>query len=114
MIVGHWSLLGLGLWAVEHTDTGVLMGRIGCQQPEGFPAFEIAYTLGKAFWRQGYAREGAAVALTYARETLHRSDIVSIIRPANTGSIRVARSLGATLAGEVEFFGAPSSLYRYP
>src|SRR6185437_11208585 len=93
--------------------TGTLLGRIGCQQPEGFPGFEIAYTLGRAYWGRGYAREGAGAALAYAREVLGRTNIISVIRPANAASIRVAQSLGATLDGEVEFFGGPSSIYRY-
>lgn len=113
MILGHWTLLGYGLWAVEERATGALIGRIGCQQPEGFPGFEIAYTLGRAFWRRGYAREGAGAALAYAREVLGRTTIISVIRPANAGSIRVAQSLGATLDGEIEFFGGPASIYRY-
>lgn len=41
-------------------------------------------------------------------------DVTSIIRPANAASIRVATSLGATPAETVEFYGAPSVLYRYP
>lgn len=113
MILGHWTLLGYGLWAVEERATGALIGRIGCQQPEGFPGFEIAYTLSRAFWRRGYAREGAGAALAYAREVLGRTTIISVIRPANAGSIRVAQSLGATLDGEIEFFGGPASIYRY-
>ena len=114
MILGHWTLRGFGLWAVEERASGRLLGRIGCQEPEGFPAFEIGYVLAREAWGNGYAREGAAAALQFARQTLRRRDITSIIRPANTGSIRVATSLGARPAETVEFFGAPSVVYRYP
>lgn len=114
MFAGHWTLKGFGVWAVEERSSGRLLGRIGCMEPEGWPGFEIAYTLARPAWGHGYAREGAAAALRYARETLGRSDIISIIRPANAGSIRVASSLGATPAETVEFFGAPAVLYRYP
>ncbi|MDB4908020.1 MAG: family N-acetyltransferase [Gemmatimonadetes bacterium] len=114
MFAGHWVLRGYGLWAVEERSTGQFLGRIGCLNPEGFPAFEIAYTLGPWAWGKGYAREGAAAALHYARETLRRSEITSIIRPANAPSIRVATSLGAVASETVEFFGAPSTVYRYP
>lgn len=113
VILGHWTLFGYGLWAVEERATGALMGRIGCQQPEGWPGFELAYTLGRAYWGRGYAREGAGAALDYARRVLGRTTIISVIRPANVGSIRVAQSLGATLDGEMEFFGGPASIYRY-
>jgi RimJ/RimL family protein N-acetyltransferase len=114
MFAGHWVLRGYGLWAIEERATGEFLGRIGCLYPEGFPAFEIAYTLGPWAWGKGYAREGAAAALRYAREVLGRTDITSIIRPANAASIRVATSLGAVAGEEVEFYGAPSVLYRYP
>jgi len=114
MFAGHWALLGFGLWAVEERTSGRFVGRIGGHEPEGFPAFEIAYTLSPSVWGRGYAREGATAALRFARETLGRTDIVSIIRPANLASIRVAQSLGAVAAGTVEFYGAPSVVYRYP
>lgn len=76
--------------------------------------FEIAYTLARSAWGRGYAREGAAAALRYARETLRQSKIASIIRPENRASIRIAQSLGAVAGETVEFFGAPSVVYWYP
>ena len=114
MFAGHWTLRGFGVWAVEERATGTLLGRIGCLDPEGWPGFEIAYTLARHAWGRGYAREGAAAALRWAREALGRDDVISIIRPANARSIRVATALGATPDGTVEFFGAPSVIYRYP
>ena len=57
--IGHWGLRGFGMWAVEERCTGRFLGRIGWQEPEGFPAFEVAYTLAKPYWGKGYAREGA-------------------------------------------------------
>lgn len=114
MFIGHWAIRGFGLWAVEERATGRFIGRIGCLEPEGFPTFEIAYTLTPSAWGNGYAREGAAAALRYARVELQRTNIASIIRPANLASISVARSLGAVPAETVDFYGAPSILYRYP
>ena len=114
MLTGHWVLRGYGVWAVEERATGRFLGRIGCMNQEGFPAFEIAYTLGSWAWGKGFAREGAAAALDFARNVLKHPEITSIIRPANTASIRVATSLGAVPGETVEFFGAPSVLYRYP
>lgn len=114
MVVGHWSLRGFGLWAVEERASGQLVGRIGCHHPEGWPGFELAYTLARPFWGRGYAREGAEAALTYARDTLGRTRVISVIRPDNVASIRVATSLGAEREGSVEFFGAPADIYCYP
>jgi RimJ/RimL family protein N-acetyltransferase len=114
MIIGHWTLRGFGIWAVEERATGTLLGRIGCFQPEGWPGFEIGYTLGRHAQGRGYAREGTAAALAYARETLGRDEIISLIRPDNAPSVRVATSLGAERGETIEFFGAPTLVYRYP
>jgi RimJ/RimL family protein N-acetyltransferase len=114
MFLGHWMLRGFGIWAVEELATGAFLGRIGCFEPEGFPGFEIGYTLARPAWGRGYAREGAAAALQYARETLGRTEIISIIRPANLASIRVAEALGAKRGETIDFYGAPSYIYRYP
>jgi RimJ/RimL family protein N-acetyltransferase len=114
MLLGHWHLRGFGLWAVEDRATGVFLGRIGCHQPEGWPAFEIGYTLASHAWGRGIAHEAAGASLKYAREVLGKTEIISIIRPDNHRSIRVATSLGAAAAETIEFFGAPAALYRYP
>ena len=114
MFAGHWALRGFGIWAVEERESGAFIGRIGCFEPEGWPGFEIGYTLARQAWGRGYAREAAAASLAYARETLGRREVISIIRPDNAASIRVATSLGAVPAETVEFFGAPAVVYRYP
>ena len=110
---GHWTLRGFGIWAVEHRESGALIGRIGCFHPEGWPAFEIGYVLGKAFWGGGYATEGAAAALHYARTECRPERIISLIRPENAGSIRVAERLGGRLEGDVDFLGGRSLVYEY-
>jgi RimJ/RimL family protein N-acetyltransferase len=114
MFAGHWTLRGFGVWAVEERSTGAFIGRIGCFEPEGWPAFEIAYTLARHAWGNGYATEGAAASLNYARTKLGRTNVTSVIRPDNTASIRVATGLGATLAETVEFYGGTALIYRYP
>ncbi len=114
LMIGHWTLRGFGIWAVEERASGEFIGRIGCFEPEGWPAFEIGYTLARSSWGKGYAKEGARAALTFARTELGRRDIVSLIRPANVASIRVATALGAVHDGEVELLGATSLVYRYP
>lgn len=114
LIIGHWELRGFGLWAVEHRSTGEFLGRIGCFEPEGWPGFEVGYTLARAHWGHGYAQEGARAALAFAHDVLGKRDVISLIRPANLGSIRVATALGAKRSGSVEFFGSATEVYTYP
>jgi len=114
MFAGHWTIRGFGVWAVEEKASGRFIGRIGCFEPDGWPAFEVAYTLARHAWGKGYASEGAAVSLQYAREVLKRTDITSVIKPDNQGSIRVATKLGALPGELVDFYGGVARLYRYP
>lgn len=112
-IVGHWALRGFGLWAVEERATGRFVGRVGLQEPGGWPGFEVAYTIAPALWGRGYAREAAGAALRHAQQVLGRTDIISIIRPDNLASVRVATALGAARSHTIDFFGAPADIYRY-
>jgi RimJ/RimL family protein N-acetyltransferase len=110
-IVGHWQLKGFGLWAVEEKASGALIGRAGLLHPEGWPGFELGWTLGRQWWGKGYATEAARMALRYAFEELDRDHVISLIRPENHPSIRVAERLGERLEGEVELFGGRTLIY---
>ena len=111
MILGHWSLRGYGLWAVEERATGALVGRIGHFEPEGWPGFELGWMLRRASWGQGYAIEGARRALAHAFTEMGRDHLISLIRPANQPSIRVAEKLGETLEGRTDLFGHDVLVY---
>jgi RimJ/RimL family protein N-acetyltransferase len=112
MMVGHWSLRGYGLWAVEEQASGVLVGRIGFWNPEGWPGFEIGWMLRRSFWGQGYATEGARRALQYAFTELQQPQVISLIHPENAASIRVAGRLGEQLVGPIELMGKTALRYR--
>ena len=96
VFVGHWYLKGYGHWAVEEKATGKMIGRIGFLNPEGWPGFEIGWTLARHAWGKGYATEGAKVALQYAFNTLEQSHVISLIHPDNTSSMKVAERIGET------------------
>jgi RimJ/RimL family protein N-acetyltransferase len=111
MLVGHWTLRGYGMWAVEERATGAFIGRIGFNNPDGWPAFEIGWTLGRPYWGKGYATEGARVALDYAFNKLDKQHVISLIHRENRGSIAVAERLGEKLEGETEVLGMPVLIY---
>ena len=70
MLLGHWALRGCGMWAVELRHSGEFVGRVGLHYPEGWPALEIGWMLRADQRRQGYATEGARVALEFGFRTL--------------------------------------------
>ena len=71
----------------------------------------LGWMLGRHAWGKGYATEGARRALAYAFTELGRDHLISLIRPGNDPSIRVAERLGETLRGQTELFGHPALVY---
>jgi RimJ/RimL family protein N-acetyltransferase len=110
-VLGHWQLRGFGLWAVEHRQSGELLGRVGCWQPEGWPGLELAWSLRQAFWGQGYATEAARAALDLAFSELRQSHVISMISAENIPSIRVAQRLGMRREGSTELMGHSVLIY---
>jgi RimJ/RimL family protein N-acetyltransferase len=111
MILGHWRLRGYGLWAVEERATGRLLGRIGLFNPEGWPALELGWALGREHWGKGFATEGARRAMEFAFDTLGVPHLISLIRPQNAASIRVAERLGETLEQRMQLYGHDVLVY---
>ncbi len=97
--MGHWEMRGYGHWAVEEKATGRMIGRIGFLNPEGWPGFEIGWTLARHAWGKGYATEGGKRALAYAFKELDQPHVISLIHPDNKPSMRVAERLGERLEG---------------
>lgn len=110
-MLGHWMLRGHGMWALELKSTGELIGRVGFIEPEGWPGFELGWTIARPHQRRGYATEAATRALDHAFNTMGKSRVISLIRPDNIASIRVAEKLGETLQEEIEMLGSVARLY---
>jgi RimJ/RimL family protein N-acetyltransferase len=109
--LGHWSLRGYGQWALQERATGQLVGRAGLWQPEGWPGLEVGWLLGRRYWGRGYATEAGAAALAYAFDELGAEHVISLIRPENRGSIRVAERLGETHERTIELQNASALVY---
>jgi RimJ/RimL family protein N-acetyltransferase len=111
VLLGHWQLRGYGLWAVEERQSGEFIGRVGIWHPDGWPGLEVGWTLRREFWGNGYATEGARAALRYAFDELDQPRVISLIRPSNEASVRVAERLGEQLEGRTEVMGHEALVY---
>src|SRR4051812_21589844 len=80
-VCGHWQLRGYGMWAVVEKASGEMIGRVGCLNPEGWPGFEVGWTLRREYWRQGYATEAARASMDWAFRHLNVPHIISLITP---------------------------------
>ncbi len=110
-LVGHWELLGYGYFVAEEKASGRFVGRIGFANPEGWPGFEIGWTIAPEFQGRGFATEGGRFLLQYAFEEMDKSHVISVINPENKPSIRVAERLGEKLEGKSEVMGTLMLIY---
>ena len=93
----HWDKHGFGLWAAEERGGG-LIGFAGLAipsfLPSVLPAVEVGWRLSRSAWGRGLATEAGRASLSHAWEVLGLEQVLSIIDPGNTASMRVARKLG--------------------
>jgi RimJ/RimL family protein N-acetyltransferase len=89
---------GHGLWAMVLKDSGEVIGDCGCtmQEVEGRKHVEIGYHVRRDLWGNGYATEAAQACKDYAFRTLGAPRVISMIRPENIRSRRVAEKNGMT------------------
>ena len=113
-MLGHWALRGYGMWALELEATGELVGRVGFIDPPGWPGFELGWLVARPHWGKGYATEAARVALDHAVVALGRERVISLIRPGNRASARVAAKIGMRQESVIEFLGGPVEVHAYP
>ena len=112
-MLGQWALRGYGMFAVEETASGRFAGRAGILHPYAWPEPELAYGLDRPFWGQGLATEAALALRDWAFATQGFARMISYVRPANAGSVKVLQKLGATLAGEQTMLGAPAQVWHH-
>lgn len=111
--VGSYSLHGFGLWAMELKETGELVGDCGLivQDVEGTDMVEVGWHVQRALWGQGLATEAGAAGRDYAFAALGLDRVISLIRPVNLASRRVAEKIGMTVWRETERAGGAHLVY---
>jgi len=104
---------GVGLWAMLLKSTGELIGDCGItrQEVEGEYLFEIGYHLRRDCWGQGLATEAAIACRDWGFQHLKADRLISLIRPENRPSRRVAERNGMTIWKEINWRGLPHVVY---
>jgi RimJ/RimL family protein N-acetyltransferase len=87
---------GHGLWAMLLKQSGELIGDCGCvlQEVEGRNEVEVVYHVRRDLWGKGYATEAARSCMQYAFSVLGVERVISMVRPENVQSRRVAEKNG--------------------
>jgi RimJ/RimL family protein N-acetyltransferase len=110
---GQQRRYGFSQWAVVLRESGETIGRCGLlmQQVEGEDLVEMGYALGTKFWGHGYATEAALATRDWAFANPEREYLISLIDPANTRSLGVARRCGLRWWRDVIFRDKPAQVH---
>lgn len=94
--LGRYERDGHGLWAMLLKGSNELIGDCGCilQEVEGRNEIEVGYHVWRDLWGKGYATEAARACTDYAFRRLGATRVISMIRPENLRSRRVAEKNG--------------------
>jgi RimJ/RimL family protein N-acetyltransferase len=111
LMLGHWHLRGYGQWAVVEKATRHVIGRVGLWNPEGWPGVEVGWVIRRSRWGNGFATEAARESIRFAFDEVGADHLISIIRPDNARSIRVAEKIGETLERTETIDGVASLVY---
>jgi [ribosomal protein S5]-alanine N-acetyltransferase len=105
---------GFGLLAVEERTTGELLGDSGptIQFVERRPHVELGWHTRRDRWGEGIATEGGAACRDWCWANLDADHLISLVRPENRQSWRVAEKLGMTVWRETMYADRLHRVYR--
>ena len=105
---------GYGLWAMELRATGELVGDCGLVT-QVFPdrnEIEVGWHVKRELQGLGLATEAARAVMHYAFEDLGLTTLISLIRPENIPSARVAEKLGMRVDAHTNHRGHDHHIWR--
>lgn len=104
---------GHGLWAMVLKSTDEMIGDCGLtlQNVDGVDEVEIGYHLRRDLWKHGFATEAARACRDFGFGHLPVDRIISLIRPENLPSRRVAEKNEMSVWKGIVWHGLPHLVY---
>lgn len=111
--IRRFEAYGGGLWAVVHKETDQVIGDCGLiyQRVDEVWELEIGYRFNRRFHHQGLATEAARACRDYGFRHYTVSRLISLIRPENLPSRRVAERNGLQISKETTHAGLRHYVY---
>ena len=90
----HWRRYGYGQWSVVERATEQVVGCVGLRHRDELSEIELGWIIRRSHWGDGFATEAAQAAIAWAWQTTTIDHIISLIRPDDARSMRVAEKSG--------------------
>ncbi|GLQ05487.1 GNAT family N-acetyltransferase [Sneathiella chinensis] len=97
----QYQINGCGSYLVERKNDGVPVGISGLIRRKDLPHPDIGFAYDPAYWRQGFAFEGASALLSHARDRLGFETVIAVTSDQNTASQALLEKLGMRFQGRV-------------
>lgn len=120
----RWDVNGIGLFSVVLRETETVVGRVGFlvwdtadwstssfAEAGERAEVELGWLVAREHWGHGYATEAALALRDWGIAERDLTRLISLIRPGNDRSVRVAEKIGETYEREVVLMGEPAMLY---
>ena len=104
---------GFGLWAMVLKETGVVVGDAGLtvQEVDGEELVEVGWHVHRGHQGRGLATEAGRASVGHGFREIGLDRIISLIRPENEPSWRVAEKLGMRVWKETDRAGLRHRVY---
>ncbi len=113
--IGHWHLLGFGMWVIERRSDGAPIGGCGLYHPEGWPSHELTWWLLEDQRGAGYATEASRAAIVFGYDTLGWPSVETHMRDENLAARRLVERLGGEVVRRETFPDAVTrDVFRLP
>jgi RimJ/RimL family protein N-acetyltransferase len=105
--IARYEQCGYGLFGVLLKESGEFIGDCGLvwQDVDGEEELEVGYHFRRGYWGQGYATEAAKACIDFAFKHAGVDHVISLIRPENVPSRRVALRNGLRVTRTIEWKG---------
>lgn len=110
----RFKMLGYGLFGVLLKETGELIGDCGLvwQDLDTGSELEVGYHFRRDHWNRGYATEAARACIDFAFEHTDAEQVISLIRPENIASRRVAEKNGLRVSRQILWKGLVHDIWK--
>lgn len=109
-----WAGVWFAMWIVEERSTGEFLGTVGPTMPlvENVLEVELGWHVRKERWGEGIAPEAAAASRNWCWDHLEVDHLISLVRPENEPSARVAEKIGMRVDRLAPYKGLMHHVYR--
>jgi RimJ/RimL family protein N-acetyltransferase len=107
-----FETVGYGRWGCVLKETQAVIGFCGLKYLPELDEVDVGFRFLPEYWGRGLATEACAASLEFGFSTLLLEEIIGLVLPGNTASIRVLEKVGMHPDGRLTYEGVTALRYR--